>query len=420
MIKIKIHLFALMVLAQYAYGQAETNLGRASIHPSIMKMETGAQQKFKIIRMAQPLRPASVAENVKWYVNDVRGGNKEIGTIDANGLYKAPEKTPSPHEIHIVGEVEGVANPKLFATVIINHDQPLYEMVFEFTEPNESAEHFTDPHCIAIDKEGNILIADYTGNKVLRFTPNGKFLGNLGIGVGNLPGEIFLPRVVRADDKGDIFVTDQKPFGQRVQVFSHEGKYLRSFGEKGDAAGEILRAHGMDFSTDNQLYIIDVDNMRVNIYTHSGEFVKSWGQDGPYREDFNASHGLVLDPNNDVFISGYYGDLQKFDKDGNYLKTIFQSDPPDGSVYIHSIADDKWGNVYAMVRGSRGYGGEVEVSEGRVVSMAKFNNNGDLVGSVSLSVKAHAENWVHVDDKGYLYFIFRTAEKMGFEIFKPL
>jgi hypothetical protein len=112
--------------------------------------------------------------------------------------------------------------------------------------------------------------------------------------------------------------------------------------------------------------------------------------------------------------------LQKFDKDGRFLKTAFESDPPDGSVYIHSIADDKWGNVYAMVRGSRGYGGEVEVTEGKVVSMEKYNNNGDYVGALSLAVKAHAENWVYVDEKGYLYFIFRSKEKMGFEIFKPL
>ena len=414
------YLVSLLLFAQPFYTHAKIKLGRASIHPSIVTLETGAQQQFKVIKMAQPLRPASLAENVKWYVNDIRGGNKTIGTIDTDGVYQAPEKVPTPYEIHIVGEVEGVANRKLFATVIIDCDKPLYEMVYEFTEPNDNAKYFTNPHSITLDKEGNLLIADYNGNRVLRFTPQGKYLGDLGSGVGNEPGQIYLPRVIKVDDKGDIYVSDQKPFGDRIQVFSHEGKFLRSFAEKGTAPGEILRGHGLDFDTENRLFSIDVDAMRVNIYTHEGEFIKSWGQDGPYREDFNASHGLILDPNDDVFISGYYGALQKFDKDGRYLKTIFESDPPDGSVYIHSIADDKWGNVYAMVRGSRGYGGEVEVSEGKVVSMEKFNNNGDLVGSVTLSVKAHAENWVYADEKGYLYFIFKSAEKMGFEIFKPL
>jgi DNA-binding beta-propeller fold protein YncE len=414
------YLTILLFITQFVNAQPDKELGRASIQPSIAKLNRGDQQKFKVIKMATPLRSATLATNVKWYVNNIKGGNKKIGTIDANGLYTAPDKLPSPREIHIIGKTEGVTNTQLFATVLIETDEPVYEMVYEFTEPIKTAQYFTNPHCVTLDKAGNLIIADYTGSRVLRFTPEGKYLGDLGLGKGNEPGQIYKPRVVKCDDKGDIYVSDQKPFGDRIQVFSHDGKLLRSFGAKGSGSGEILRGHGIDFDKAGLLYTIDVDAMRVNIYTKGGEFVKSWGKDGPYREDFNASHGLIVDPNDDVFISGYYGALQKFDKDGRFLKTAFESDPPDGSVYIHSIADDKWGNVYAMVRGSRGYGGEIEVTEGKVVSMEKYNNNGDYVGALSLAVKAHAENWVYVDDKGYLYFIFRSKEKMGFEIFKPL
>jgi len=382
-------------------------------------VKPGENQKFKIIKIVS-LRPATLIKNVKWSVNDIPGGNKYFGKIGSDGVYHAPVKIPSPHEIHIVGKVEGVTNQRLFATVIMAPEKPFYEMVYEYTEPINTAEHFTNPHCITLDKDGNILVADYDGNRVLRFTQKGKYLGDLGSGIGNEPGQIYLPRVVITDKKGKIFVSDQKPFGPRVQVFSHKGKLMRAFAEKGIGPGELLRAHGMDFDSKDRLFIIDVDVMRVNIYTHDGEFIKSWGRDGPYREDFNASHGLVIDPNDDVFISGYYGSLQKFDKDGKFLKTVHESDPPDGSVYIHSIADDKWGNVYAMVRGSRGYGGEVEVSKDKVVSMKKFNNNGDFVCALTLKVKAHAENWVYVDEKGYLYFIYRSSDRMGFEIFKPL
>lgn len=413
-------LIILLLAVQCIFAQSGTQPPRASIHPSLVTMKTGEQQQFKVIRMARPLRPATLAENVQWFVNDIPGGNREIGTIDENGLYLAPKEVPSPYEIHIVGMVEGVANSKLFATVIIDNDKPLYEMVYEFTEPVDSAQYFTNPHCITVDKDGNIIIADYTGDRVLRFTPKGEYLGDLGTGIGNEPGQVYKPRVVKTDDDGNIYVSDQKPFGDRIQVFSPKGAFLWSFAEKGTGPGEILRGHGIDFDSDGLLYAIDVDAMRVNIYTKSGAFVKSWGHDGPYREDFNASHGLIVDPNDDVFISGYYGALQKFDKDGRFLKTAFESDPPDGSVYIHSIADDKWGNVYAMVRGSRGYGGEVEATTGKVVSMEKYNNNGDYVGALSLAVEAHAENWVYVDDKGYLYFIFRSNDKMGYEIFKPL
>ncbi len=412
-------MFLSIALTSLSFAQNTEELGRASIRPSIVKMKPGEQQKFKVIKMAKPLRPATLAENVQWSVNNIPSGNQEVGIINAEGVYTAPKLVPKPHEIHIIGQVEGVRNRKLFATVIMAPEKPLYKMVGEYTEPVNNSKHFTNPHCISLDIDGNILIADYDGSRVLRFTPDGKYLGDLGSGIGEEPGQIRFPRVVCHDKNGNIFVTDQKKFGPRIQVFSNDGKFLRTFAEKGTGPGEVLRIHGLGFDSHGRLYTDDVDNMRVNIYTHDGEFVKSWGQDGPYRMDFNAPHGLVVDPNDDVFISSYYGTLQKFDGDGHFLFVFNESDPPEGSVYIHTISGDRWGNVYAMVRGSRGYGGEVEVSKGKVVSMEKFNNNGDYVGSLTLNVKAHAENWVYAAANDKLYFIYRSNETMGFEIFEP-
>jgi hypothetical protein len=409
----------LLLLALPFLIQAETKLGRASIHPSIVTLETGGQQEFKIIKMAQALKPARLAENVIWYVNDVPGGNKEIGTIDANGLYKAPAKVPSPREIHIVGEVDSVANGKLFATVLIDSDKPLYELDYRYSTSVKDAKYFTSLHCVTMDNDGNLILVSEEG-KVVRFTTKGQYISELA-GKGINPGQVIDPRAAIVDKQGNIFVSDQKPFGERLQVFSDDGRLLNVFAEKGTGPGEILRAHGMDFDTDGNLYVIDVDAMRVNIYTHEGEFMKSWGDDESYRWYFDASHGLSVDPNNDVFISDYYGNMLKFDKDGRFLRKFFQADPPDGSVYIHSMSDDKWGNAYAMVRSSRGYGGEVEVDNKSEASVLKFNNNGDYVGSVSLKeVDSHTGKWVYIDNKGYLYVVFGTSEEVGFEVYKPL
>ena len=411
--------FFLIMVPCLLFAQSSKYLGRASIHPSIVELKPGEQQKYKVIKMATPSRPARMAEHVKWSVNDIPGGDQKVGLINSGGVYTAPAKVPSPHEIHIIGQVDGVKNKKLFATVIMAPDKPLYKLIHEYTEPVDDSEHFTNPHCVALDKDGNLLIADYDGSRVLRFTPEGKYISDIGTGIGEGPRQVYLPRVVIADKYGEIYVSDQKNFGTRIQVFSHEGKLLRSFGEKGTAPSEILRSHGIGFDSQDRVFVVDIDNMKVNIYTREGEFVKTWGRDGPYLEDFNAPHGLVVDANDDIFTSSYYGALKKFDTDGHFLFNCFESDPPEGSVYIHSIAGDHWGNVYAMVRGSRGYGGEVEVTEGKVVSMEKFNNNGDFVGALSLSVKAHAENWVYVDEDDHIYFIFRSNDRMGFEIFAP-
>ncbi|HPA45361.1 MAG TPA: NHL repeat-containing protein [bacterium] len=399
------------------HAESETPLPRASIRPSLVRLQPGATQAFKIIRMAAPLRPATLMETVTWSVNGIRGGNKTFGTIDDQGVYRAPNEAPSPPEIHIIGEVTGVANRTLFATVMMESDRPLYEMTVEFSEPLKGAKYFNNPHCVTLDIDGNLLIADYDGSRVLRFSPEGKYLGDLGNGIGEEPGQVHLPRVVLVDNKGDIYVSDLKQFGPRVQVFSNKGKYLYSFAEKGTGSGEVLRAHGMDFNSLDQLFLVDVDAMRVNVYTHDGCFLRTWGRDGPDIQDFNAPHGLVIDPNDDVFVSNYYGTIQKFTPEGEFLYQVTRADPPDGSVYVHSICGDRWGNLYAMVRGQRGFGGEVEVSKGKLVSLEKYNNNGDYIAGITLTVKAHAENWAHVDDKDNLYFIYRGEDTAGFEIF---
>ena len=402
-----------------AVAQEETWLPRATIHPSIVRSAPGQRQWFKIVKQATRLNAAQWMQDVKWAVNGIPGGNAEIGTIAEDGVYTAPEKAPRVREIVICAEVEGVANRRLWATVLFEAPGPPYALVKSWGESREDAEHFVDPHCVALDGDGNIMIADYLGSKVTRFTPDGEFLGIIGEGTGEAPGKVTKPRVVTTDPNGLIFVSDQKSDKPRIQVFTPEGEFLRIFAPKGTGPGHLLRAHGMAFDEDLNLYVIDVDNMRVNVYAHDGTFIKSWGRDGHRVDEFNAPHGLVVDPNNDVFVCGYYGTCRKFNCDGEFLFAFAHGDPPDGAVYIHSAAGDRWGNVYLMVRGARGYGGAIEEQQDELPSIMKFNNNGDHVASITLEVSGHKENWAAVDKDGNVYAVYESNEGFGVQIYEP-
>ena len=57
---------------------------------------TGATQQQFAAKTGDGSRPA-----VNWSVNDVAGGNAMLGTIDANGMYAAPEFPPAPNSITI-------------------------------------------------------------------------------------------------------------------------------------------------------------------------------------------------------------------------------------------------------------------------------------------------------------------------------
>ena len=392
-------------------------LPRATISPSIVHMEPGEKQWFKVIQEMTRLNAAVHLEDIEWSVNEIPGGNADIGTIDDKGNYIAPSKTPNPREVIICAKAKGVSNPYLWATILFEGEGAPYKMTMQWGETIEDAKYFTDPHCIALDPDGNIIIADYDGSKVTRWTPDGEFIGYLG-STGEGSGQVTKPRVVTTGPDGLLYVSDQKSDKPRIQIFDNDGKFLRIFAAKGTRPEHILRAHGLAFDPDGNLYVVDVDNMRINSYTPEGAFLNSWGRDGRLRHEFNAPHGLVMDKNGDAFISGYYGTCQKFTMHGEYLFQFAQGNPPDGAVYIHSASGDKYGNVYLMVRGMKGYGGAIQAKD-NIPSIMKFNNNGDHVASITLEVSGHKENWAAVDDEGNIYAIYKSSDGLGVQVYAP-
>ncbi len=410
---------AVSAAAASLFAQAPTPYHRAIIKPSIVKLAPGGQQRFKAVILATRMMAAQAPKSVHWTVNGIPGGNAEVGTIAANGLYQAPAKAPVPNEVSIRGEVEGSANKFVWGTVIVGSADPVYKVVGGWGEDiGARGSHLVEPHGISIDNQGYLLITDQRAGRVYRYTKQGKFVAEIGLGPGSEDGQFTEPRYAHVDASGNIYTTDVKGDRPRLQVFSPEGKFLRIFAQKGMAPGMMLRGHGLWFDSKGRLYTTDVDNMRVNVYDPSDKFVFSFGKDGPNASEFNAPHGLYLDPNDDVFVNSYYGPTKKFDAEGRYLFTFAHGDPPEGSTYFHSMTGDRWGNAYLTVRTKAGYNGAVESNAGRKVSIAKYNNNGDFVCNISMSVPEHTESWCFVDTDGTIYSLYKSKTRAGVEIFK--
>src|SRR6185503_2099608 len=165
---------SLLALLLPALHGAEPLSPRATIRPSVIRMTAGARQQFHVSAMTARLEAATVVHNVKWSVNDVPGGNAESGTIDANGLFRAPAKTPSPSEIRIGAEVEGVANRFVWATVVIGNGKPAYKLVRSWGEPGDKLVRFKKPHGLTIAPSGEVIVTDEGTHRVVRYSPEGK------------------------------------------------------------------------------------------------------------------------------------------------------------------------------------------------------------------------------------------------------
>lgn len=225
------------------------------------------------------------------------------------------------------------------------------------------------PHGIHVDRSGNVWVTDARsrdgrGNQVFKFSPDGKLLMTLGkAGVtGEGPDVFNQPSDVVVAASGDIFVADghDDNTNARIVKFSKEGKFIKAWGKRGSAAGEIDTPHGLAFDSRGRLFVADRGNNRIQIFDQEGKFLDEWKQ-------FSRPSGLYIDKNDVLYVADSESNSKTNPgwkrgirigsaKDGKV--TAFIPDPePDPEKVVTSgsegVAADSRGNVYGAEVGPR-------------------------------------------------------------------
>jgi hypothetical protein len=296
-----------------------------------------------------------------------------------------------------------------FADPLESHPapEPRFRLVRQWTNPPSARNPLREAHNSCLDRDGNIVISDSIGSRVQRFTPEGKWLGEVGEGPGSGRAQFAGPREARAGANGDIFVADSN--NHRIQVFDHAGKWLREFGSKGSGPGQMLRVHGLAFSPGyRRLYVDDVDNNRVSVFEPSGKFLFSFGRRGERTGEFRDPHGLGIDGQGNVYVSNFYGLVQKFTANGKFLYEYAEGGSH-GWVHYHYGTADRQGNVYLA--------GRTETGRNAVVM---YDRRGAYVtawpviaeGGGELSLKS-----VDIGPQGQIYVTIENKDQHGMAIF---
>jgi len=281
------------------------------------------------------------------------------------------------------------------------------EMVRSWLNPKGMPNVLKEAHSLCFTRDGNLILVDSVGSRVHRFTPEGKWLSEIGLGPGSGPAQFNAPRDARVHSSGEIFVSDANNY--RIQVFSADGKFLRMFGSKGSGPGQFLRAHGLEFSPDHsKLYIVDVDNNRVSVFEPSGKFLFDFGKKGEGPGEFRDAHGLGVAPNGDVVVSNYYGPTQRFSADGKFLYD-FAPAGFRGWIHFHSMTTDNKGNTYLAARHRDGRN-----------AIAMYDNRGAYVTAWAAST-GDGEQGVKtaaVDANGLVYVAVESRGVHGVQVFR--
>ena len=160
------------------------------------------------------------------------------------------------------------------------------------------------PHGGTVDRDGNLWITDAgsapgKGHQVFKFSPEGKVLLTLGTKgqAGESPTLFNAPADVLTNDKGDIFVADGH-VGTRVAKFDKTGKFIKSWGTKGNGPGQFIQPHGIAMDSKGRIFIGDRggNGGRVQIFDQDGNFIAEWKQ-------FGNPSGVAITSDDTIYVT---------------------------------------------------------------------------------------------------------------------
>ena len=157
-----------------------------------------------------------------------------------------------------------------------------------------------NPRSVAVDKSGNIYVADTGHSRIVKFDPSGREVLKFGK-KGNSPGDFGEPWMVGVSGQGNLLVLDR--VSQFAQVFSPDGKYLSRFG--GAATGFYFPA-GMAIASDGTPLVADTGNNRVVLLGEEGKppalSIRKAGE-----EAFNQPPEVAVGPSGTFLVLGLGG-----------------------------------------------------------------------------------------------------------------
>lgn len=177
---------------------------------------------------------------------------------------------------------------------------------------------FNDPRGLAIDPDGNLWVADHGNNRVQKLGPDGRFLAVIGRNGGDgsagvAAAQFKQPRGVAVDRAGNLFVADKN--NHRIQKFGPTGQFIRVWGRHGgdgsagQGSGEFNTPYSVAVDPAGSVYVADTFNFRVQKFTPQGAFLGRFGRHGGDGSagsgagEFRAPYGVASDCRGNVYVT---------------------------------------------------------------------------------------------------------------------
>lgn len=227
----------------------------------------------------------------------------------------------------------------------------------------KSFSDLSKPMSVAVDARGRIIVANAGRGNVEIYSNNFELIAKVGTG----DGEFTAPNAVAIDQAGSIYVADSRI--DRIKVYNSDGSFRVSFGAPGSEEGQFHFPTSLAIdNVDREVYVTDLPQIqtrngmteaaRIQVFTLQGLFKRSFGTYGQGDGMLTRPMGVAVASGRVFVTDSYQNVVEVFTRKGTFLTTLFDLANPmrnplgiaatdQGSVFIASINSGKI-EVYSM------------------------------------------------------------------------
>lgn len=208
---------------------------------------------------------------------------------------------------------------------------------------------FQKPRAMAIDADDHLYIVDMTA-RIQVFTPEGEFLRSWQTPT-HTAGR---PTGLTIDRQGRLLVADTHYY--RVLIYTREGELLGIIGgDQGNQPGQFGLVTDAVEDAEGNLYIAEYGEFdRIQKFGPDGQFLLEWGSHGSEPGQFVRPQNLEIDEQNRIWVADACNHrVQVFDASGRLLFLWGTQGSAAGQLYYpYDLAFDRHGNVLVCEYGN--------------------------------------------------------------------
>jgi tripartite motif-containing protein 71 len=225
---------------------------------------------------------------------------------------------------------------------------------------------FDSPTGIAVDGNGNVLVADTNNGRIEKFSPTGTFLSTIG-SKGSGHGQLGEPNGIAIDRAGNIYVAEVAS-NHCVRKLAPDGTFIATW--KGPDSG-FYGPRRIAIGPDNSIYVVDQGRNRIVKFNPDGEVLAVWGANGSGNGQFRDPTSVAVDPtSNKVYVADPINKrIQVFDDNGKFVSKWSVPEWGQAVGFEDLAVDSQTGRLYA--------------SSAHMDATLIFDLNGTKIGSLT-------------------------------------